>query len=122
MATQIANDMKEMKALINEIKKVTEHLKELRLRKREIENNILQYLEENEQPGVKYQELVVLKNEKTTFTKKKSKEKESDIIRILEENGITDGKKVYQLIGQASKGEEVPVTKLRIKESVPDLF
>ena len=122
MATQIANDMKELKAIIAETKKLTETLKELRSRKKDLENNILQYLEENEQPGVKYQELIVLRNEKTTYTKKKPKDKEKDIVRVLEENGISDPQKVYQMIGEASKGEEIQVNKLRIKQSVPDLF
>jgi predicted transcriptional regulator len=122
MATQIANDMKELKAIMAEIKKITDNLKTLRNRKKELENNILNYLEANEQPGVKYQELIVLRNERTTYTRKKPKEKESEIVRILEENGISDPKKVYHMIGQASKGEEVQVNKLRIKQSVPDLF
>ena len=122
MATQIANDMKELKAIIAETKKLTETLKELRDRKKQLESNILQYLEENQQPGVKFQELIVLRNEKTTFTKKKSKDKEQAIVRILEENGVTDARSVYKAIGEAGKGEEIAVTKLKVKQSIPDLF
>lgn len=122
MATQIANDMKELKAIMSETKKISDKLKELRSRKKQLETNILEYLETNEQPGVKYQELIVLRNEKTTFTKKKPKEREQEVVRILEENGISDPRNVYKLIGEAGKGEEVSVTRLRVKQSVPDLF
>lgn len=122
MATQIANDMKELKAIMAETKKITETLKELRDRKKTLESNILQYLEDNQQPGVKFQELIVLRNEKTTFTKKKSKDKEQAIVRILEENGVSDARGVYKAIGEAGKGEEIAVTKLKVKQSIPDLF
>ena len=122
MAEQIASDMKELKSIISELKKLTDHMKQLRDRKKQLEANILNYLEEHSQPGVKYQELIVLKNEKTTFTRKKPKEREVEVIKILEENGISDPKKVYELIGQASKVEEIPVTKLRIKQSIPEIF
>lgn len=122
MATQIANDMKELKAIMAETKKLMDTLKEIRDRKKQLESNILQYLEENSQPGVKYQELIVLRNEKTTFSKKKPKEREQEIVKILEENGVADARGVYKAIGEAGKGEEIAVTKLKVKQTIPDLF
>ena len=53
--------------------------------------------------------------------KEKKKEKEDSILQALEESGVSDPKKVYSAITQAMIGEEKHVTKLKVKQSIPEL-
>lgn len=117
-----AADMKELTTIVNELKIVNSKAKDLRIRKKELEKQILSYLDETEAPGLRYKELVVLRSDSTTHVKKKKKEKEESIVRVLEDIGVDDPQKVYQRITEAMVGDEKQVTKLRVKQTVPELF
>lgn len=122
MASEVAEKMNELKNLVAEMKRLNTTLREMRDRKKEIEADILTYIEENELPGFKFNEIVVLKTESTVRTRKKKKEKDEEIIKVLEEAGIADAKNVCEKLKNAGKGEEQQVPKLRIKQHIPDLL
>ena len=63
-AQQIQSNMRELKAINSEIKRLRSELKVFVNKKKQIESVIKEYLYRNEQPGIKYQDLVVLASEK----------------------------------------------------------
>jgi hypothetical protein len=115
---RIANDMKELKTINNEIRRVSIQLKNLRDKKKEIETHILSFLKHEEQPGLRYQEMVVLSGEKKIRDKKDKNQKEEEIISLLENAGVSDAKNTYTNILEAMKGEQHIVPTLKIKNTV----
>jgi transposase len=71
MAAAIAEVMKEMKEIVSELKKVNSRAKQLRDRKKELEGSIMEYIEETGSPGIKYQDLIILKSEINELKNKK---------------------------------------------------
>jgi hypothetical protein len=115
--TRIANDMKELKTINNEIRRLTIQLKNLRDKKKDLEKHILSFLKQEEQPGLRYQEMVVLSGEKKIRDKKDKEQKEQEIINLLENAGVNDAKNTYNTILEAMKGEQHTVPTLKIKNS-----
>jgi hypothetical protein len=117
MAQKVVSDLKELKNLSSEIKRLNTETKILRLKKKEIEDNIMEYLHEVDQPGVKYGDLVVLSKERNTRKRLKKKEKEENAILTLENMGVINAKEALQSILESMKGEEIVVESLQIKET-----
>jgi len=117
-----AADMRELKEIVSELKSISVKAKELRSKKKELESRIMDYLEETEAPGLRYKDLVVLKSETTIHAKKKKKDKEDGMIKVLEDLGVEDPKKALDQLKNAMVGEEKNETKLKIKNTVPELF
>lgn len=115
-ATQIRAEMKELKNINLEIKRLSVGLKGLRDRKKELEESILEYLDRTGQPGIKYEDLIVLAGEKKGREKKSKDEKELDVLTILEHHGVGESRNVYKDIMNALKGEQKTAPSLKIKE------
>lgn len=115
-ATEIRSNMKELKDINTEIKRLNIILKGYRDRKKELEETIIEYLDRTGQPGIKYEDLIVLAGEKKARDRKKKEEKELDVLTLLEERGIRDSRNLYNDILEAMKGEEKVVSSLKIKE------
>lgn len=112
----IKSNFNELNQINTEIKRISEVLRRLRARAKEVEQNILQYLESKEQEGVKYDGTVVLVESKTKRVSKKKKEVEEDSINVLREHGIENPERVLQEILEARRGEAVQNQKLKIKK------
>jgi len=117
MAQKIVGDLKELKNLTSEIKRLNAESKLLRIKKKEIEERINEYLHTVDQPGVKYGDIVVLTKERTTRKRLKKKEKEEKGIAVLEEMGVVNAKEALNTILESMKGEEQVVESLQIKET-----
>jgi hypothetical protein len=115
-ATEIRSNMKELKDINTEIKRLNINLKGYRDRKKELEETIIEYLDRTGQPGIKYEDLIVLAGEKKARDRKKKEEKEFDVLTLLEERGIRDSRNLYNDILEAMKGEEKVISSLKIKE------
>ena len=115
-ATQIRSEMKELKEVNTEIKRLAISLKMLRERKKGLEDDIIEYLERTGQPGIKYEDLIVLSGEKKCREKKKKEEKELDVLTILEDKGIRNSRETYLEILEAMRGEQKITPSLKIKE------
>jgi hypothetical protein len=115
-ATQIRSEMKELKEVNTEIKRLAISLKMLRDRKKGLEDDIIEYLERTGQPGIKYEDLIVLAGEKKCREKKKKEEKELDVLTILEDKGIRNSRETYLEILEAMRGEQKIAPSLKIKE------
>ena len=115
-ATQIRSEMKELKEVNTEIKRLAISLKMLRERKKGLEEDIIEYLNRTGQPGIKYEDLIVLAGEKKCREKKKKEEKELDVLTILEDHGIRNSRETYLEILEAMRGEQKTAPSLKIKE------
>jgi hypothetical protein len=115
-ATQIRSEMKELKEVNTEIKRLAISLKMLRERKKGLEEDIIEYLNRTGQPGIKYEDLIVLAGEKKCREKKKKEEKELDVLTILEDHGIRNSRETYLEILEAMRGEQKIAPSLKIKE------
>src|SRR6266404_2845613 len=109
MAQKVVSDLKELKNISSEIKRLNIEGKLLRLKKKDIEDRIMEYLHEVDQPGVKYGDLVVLSKERTQRKRLKKKEKEENAMAVLETMGISDPKTALDSILDSMKGEEIVV-------------
>jgi hypothetical protein len=115
-SAQIASDMRELKNINKEIKRNGMILKQLRDRKKNIETNILKYLRQNEQSGVKYEDIVAVQKERKTRERKTQEEKKEDIVKLLENNGIRNADNLYKELLETMKGKEELVPVLKVKE------
>ena len=112
----IRNYIDEIKNLNIELKRLNKASAIIRKNIKDVEKNIIDYLEKKEQPGVKYQDFAVVVENKTKHVSKKKKDIEEDSLRILEQYGISNPKSVLNEILHARKGEEVDNKKLKIKK------
>lgn len=113
--TQTITDMKSLKDITQEIKRMAIEIKKLNLQKKVIEERIKEYLEENNQPGIRYGELVILANERKGYEKITKNEKKNKIYEVLQNNGVDDPIGVYDEILKSSKGEEKKIVTLKLK-------
>jgi len=115
-AHQIQSDMRELKELSAEVKRLKMTLKLLNLKKREIEDRIKEYLDKNDQPGIKYQSLIVLSTEKKVRKRKTVEERANEVAQILEERGIHDVDDAVLEIMETLKGRAQTTMALKIKD------
>lgn len=99
-----------------EIKRVSQHLRTLRKKSKEMETYIVDYLKMKDQPGLKYDNTAILVETKSKRVAKKKSDAEEDIIRLLEDHGIDDPRSVLQEIAEAKKGQEIEQNKIKIKK------
>ncbi len=112
----IQSYVNQLRELNIELKRVSKSASDIRKQIKVVEKNILEYLNEKDQPGVKYKDIAIVVENKTKRTGKSKKEKEEDSLRILEEYGISDAKNVLKQLQDAQKGEEVENKKIKIKQ------
>jgi cupin superfamily acireductone dioxygenase involved in methionine salvage len=98
-AVEYKNVIREIDALNNDIKKLRERLKprlnELQKEKEKYEKIILQYLEKQQDPGFKYQDIVLYKEPKKMYPHRK--ERDDKLNEFLQQHNITDSEVVSQL-------------------------
>lgn len=116
MSSEIISYMRELKNMYAEIKRVNLHLKNIRERKQLIEERILNYLEEVDEPGIMYEDITVLRHKKLQRQKKPVAMKRDDVIHLLENNGVHNADKIFKEIQETMKGDPETVPSLKIKE------
>jgi hypothetical protein len=124
MATlKLKADISELQNIEQELKRLSELMKPLRARKKEIETNILKFMETtNKQQqqtisAIKMSNVELVAVEKKTREKLHKEEKEQHAIQLLKSNGIQNASKVYNDLQELMKGKEQTQNKLKIKDS-----
>ena len=87
----------------------------LRKRVRELENNITQYLKSKGQNGLKYNGKAIILEKKDKHLRKSKKNKEQDLINLLEDLGVHDPVEAYKRVVEVQRGDQVENFKLKIK-------
>lgn len=117
MTDTIIGNIKELKSLENEIKRLSLEMRSLKLRKKIIEEQIIDYLEENNQPGIKYNNTIILAHERLKTVAKKKPERISNGMGVLERHGVRDAGKALEELMIAMKGNTSKVSYLKIKDN-----
>jgi hypothetical protein len=119
MTSEIAGVVKELVETNEELKRLTQVSKGLRLRKIELEGNIGEYLKETGQSGVKYKGVVVFTAPKKSRAPKKQKQRTEDGQGVLERYGIHNSKKVLEELLESMRGDVVESTCVKTQEYTP---
>jgi hypothetical protein len=112
--SSIVNYVNELKSINTEIKRLVKETTSLRKRAKIIEQNIVEFLDAKDQPGVKFQDTAIVVETKSKWAYKGKKDKEEDSLRILEEYGISNPKNVLDELRKAGKGDELQAKKIKI--------
>jgi hypothetical protein len=112
----ISSNVRELGNVKAEIKRLSSTLKLLRQKSKEIEHEIIHYLEAKKQPGVKFQGQAIVMEQISKRLSKKKSDRESASILVLQDHGIHDAERVLNELLEARKGSPKDVRKLRIKK------
>lgn len=112
---KVIADLVKLGQLNNEIKRLALNIKNLKLQKEETERDITHFLTEANQPGIQYNNLIVLnKNYKQTKSKNKEDRNQS-MIEVLENNGVRNSQEVLNQLLNSTK-DTIEKNKLQVKE------
>ena len=111
-----------IQAKVNEHASIQQELKQLRtrsamLRKRSklLEDEIEEYLEEKDQPGLKYKGTAITRETQVKRKIKKKSDKMASEISVLEKHGIYSPERVLKEIDDARRYSPTEVRKLKFK-------
>ncbi len=110
----IQQDVHELRSLDVEMKRLRKHIKLLKDQKDKCEKRILEYLETNQQPGLKHENTVIMAQERK---KRRYEKKTSKIIKgesILDKYGIPNTKEILEELLEAMRGSPQTVSTLKI--------
>lgn len=112
----------DVKSYVTELKNINDELKALRFntmklnrRKKELEDKLVDYLDKNDQNGVKFKGTAVIKEEKDKHIPLKKKEKNQTAISLLQENGVRNPEKVYKELIDKLRGDVVTKKVIKLK-------
>lgn len=114
MAESVKANLQELKAIAQEIFTLNKRLKELRLRKKELDESVIEFLESNDKNGLRLDNIVFVASEKSKSLKKKKVELISDTAEILRKYGVQNSTIPLAI-------EELEASRKGPKSSVPAL-
>ena len=115
-SSDIRGTLAELKEIAQEVHNLNKKLKELRERKKELEKSVVDYLEQNDKPGLRLDNIVFLATEKTARARKKKAEVLKDTADVLKKHGVQgDLNEVILELEASRKGtaSTVPVLKMK---------
>lgn len=112
----IRQDLKELSNIIEESKRLGEQLSVLRDRKRELEQRLIEYLQNTDEVGLKYESFIFIPKDKKIRKKLKKKERDEAAVRVLGDYGVDQPKEAYEKLLDAMKGDEEIIPSLKISE------
>ena len=110
----ITTDITELKELEVELKRLKKQQQILRQKKEDCERRILQYLDANEQPGVKMGGMVVMAENRRMRKYQKKSDKLARGEEILERIRIDNSRETLDMILEAMRGEQLDKPALRM--------
>lgn len=116
MAAEIRATLEELKGIAGEIFTLNKRIKELRARKKELDQKVVDYLESNDKPGVRLDNIVFLAAEKNSRLRRKKGEIQKATSEVLKKHGIQDNlEEIIEELEASRKGDvsTVPVLKMK---------
>ena len=118
--SNVREDLIELSNIYEKLKNISQEMKELRDRKKDIESNLIKYLQDTEEVGLKCGSFIFFPKDKKIRKKLKKKEREEVAIRVLEDYGANQPKEAYEKLLDAMKGEEEIVPVIKVSEQKDD--
>jgi hypothetical protein len=112
----IQGKVNELNSIKNELKSLRQRGAVLRKRTKVIEEEIEDYLDSKDQPGLKYKGTAIIRETGTSRPLKKKTEARSDAIYVLEQRGVESPEKVYDEMMDARRGSPTEKRKLKFKQ------
>jgi hypothetical protein len=109
----IVREVEELQSITNEIKRLNIRMKRLKAEKKRVEDLILEYLDSNDQPGVRHNGTTIVCERRNKRSYKKKSAKLEDAQAILQRYGISQTKEALDDIMEALRGE--PLEKRVVK-------
>ncbi len=106
----------EVDSLDIEIKRLNTTLRGLRKQKAAAEAFIANYFKSNGLPGGKFRGKEIRLVSKNTRARKSVKDKESDAMSVLRDEGVRDPEGLLERLHEAQRGDEVESYKVRIRK------
>ena len=113
----IKSDVDDLQKINVEIKRTNESLKKLRETKRTIEHRITTFLKDKDLPGVKYNQNVIVLHQTKSSRVKPKKERQNDILNLLESCGINDPEAVFKRMNDLGR-EKITKDTVKIDKRV----
>lgn len=110
---EILSDVNELKSLNVEYARLKEELKSIQEKRKLCEERILYYLETNDQPGIKYKDVVLLAENKNSRKRCDKKSKLQKGAEFLENLGVSNSKVAFEQLMETLKGS--PTSKSQLK-------
>lgn len=105
----------ERQAIKAELKTIGVHTSKLRKRVKTIEQEIEEYLEAKDQPGLKYKNIAITREKVDVSKPKKKKDIKEDAIRLFEDYNARSPDRLYERFMEIRKGSPVEKRKLKFK-------
>ena len=118
--SNVREDLKELSKIYENIKSLCQDIKDLRDRKKTIEDRLLEYLQQTEEVGLRYESFIFFPKDKKIRKKLKKKEREETALRVLEDFGVYTPKEAYEKLMDSMKGEEETVSVIKVSEQKDD--
>lgn len=112
----IQGKVNELNSIKNELKSIRERGSVLRKLMKQIEDEISEYLDSKDQPGLKYKGTAIIREVKTKRRTKNKNEQRTDAIYILEQHGIDRPETVLDEIIESRRGSPTEHRKLTFKK------
>ncbi len=114
MSTSIHRDVTELKELDIELKNLRKRMKDLKTQKQGCEQRIIEYLNVNDQPGLRMNGTVIIAKEKNTRRYQKASDKKERGLSVLEKYGIDNSQEALNEILEAMRGSPEITPSLKI--------
>ena len=112
--------MSTIKSYVDELEQIQEEIKRnskrnsiLRVRAKELEYNISEYLASKGQHGLKYKGRAILVQNREKRQTKNRKDKETSVVSLLQEAGVDDAEELYTRLVDVQKKDPVAETKIK---------
>lgn len=111
----IQGKVNELNSIKSELKSLRQRGTALRKRAKVIEDEIEEYLDSKDQPGLKYKGTAIIRETTTKRRTKKNADARADAIYVLERRGIESPEKLFDEIMEARRGSPTEQRKLKFK-------
>jgi len=115
--TSVYGDLQEVVDLEGEIKRMSKHLKDLRIQKKEAEARIFEFLQEKDQVGFKYKDMVVTVSERKARQRRNLESKKEEILQVLRSARDPTSKQALEDILEATKGDTVTRNCIKVQKT-----
>ena len=112
----IQGKVNELNSIKSELKSLRQRGTALRKRAKVIEDEIEEYLDSKDQPGLKYKGTAIIRETATKRRTKKKADARADAIYVLERRGVESPEKLFDEIMEARRGSPTEQRKLKFKK------
>lgn len=110
----IRSELNEYKAISEKIDSLNAELRQLRKRKTELEEKIINIMGRTGEKAVMYNNKAFILDTKKKTNRKKNSDKRNDLINILSRQGVAQPERVAEDILRSQKGETQEVPRLKV--------